>query len=131
MVLMEFYTMLLGAKLHIPIDHLNNTTNKTTPDFIICWLNYVEQCNPYIHFVLGKVNVIADLLSWLDHLEESILSKREQVFILKQSVSKEMDFADDPLLIKCFLNLPHLPVQDTNPTNYQWIFTKKQNRWID
>jgi len=36
-----------------------------------------------------------------------------------------MDFADDPLLIECFLHLPPLEVQDTNPTDYQWIFDKQ------
>ncbi len=36
-----------------------------------------------------------------------------------------MDFANDPLLIECFLHLASLAVQDANPTNYQWIFTKQ------
>ncbi len=38
MVLTEFCTMLLGAVLHIHNDHLNITTDNTTPDCIICWL---------------------------------------------------------------------------------------------
>ena len=125
MVLTEFRTMLLGAVLHIHTDHLNITTNNTTPDRVIRWLNYVEQYNPYIHFIPGKDNVIADTLSRLDRLEESVLSKDKQVFVLKDSVSKGMDFADDPLLIECFLHLPPLEVQDTNPTDYQWIFDKQ------
>jgi len=124
-VLTKFCTMLLGAVLHIHTDHLNITTNNITPDCIICWLNYIEQFNPYIHFISGKYNIIAKTLSWLDHLEESILSKEKQVFVLKDSVSKGMDFANDPLLIECFLHLPPLAVQDTNPTNYQWIFDKQ------
>ncbi len=36
-----------------------------------------------------------------------------------------MDFADDLLFIECFLHFPHLAVLNTNPTNYQWIFTKQ------
>ncbi len=63
--------------------------------------------------------------SQLDHIEESVLSKDKQGFVLKDSVSKGMDFADDLILIECFLPLPPLAVQDTNPTNYQWIFTKQ------
>ncbi len=39
MVLTEFRVMLLGALLHIHTDHLNITTNNTTPDHVICWLN--------------------------------------------------------------------------------------------
>ena len=62
MVLTEFRTMLLGAELHIHTDHLNITTNNTTPDRVIRWLNYIEQYNPYIHFIPGKDNVVADTL---------------------------------------------------------------------
>ncbi len=75
MVLIKFHTMHLDAMLHIHTDHLNITTNNATPDCIICWLNYIEQFNPYIHFILGKDNVIADTLPWLDCLELSIVSK--------------------------------------------------------
>ncbi len=115
----------INPSIHIHTDHLNITTNNTTPDCIICWLNYIEQFNPCIHFIPSKDNGIADTLSWLDRLEEYVLSKEKQVFVLKDLVSKGMDFADDPLLIKCFLHLPPLAVQDTNPTDYQWIFENK------
>ncbi len=125
MVLTRFCTMLLGAVLHIHTDHLNFTTNNTMPDCVVRWLNYIEQFNPYIHFILGKDKVIANTLSWLDRLEESIPSKDKQVFVLKDSFSKVMDFANDPLLIKCFLHLPPLAVQDTKPTDYQWMFDKQ------
>ncbi len=57
---------------------------------------------------------IANTLSWLDCLEESILSKDKQVFVLKDSISKGMDFANDPLPIKHFLHLPTLALQETN-----------------
>ncbi len=70
MVLTEFCTIFLDAEFHIQIDHLNITTN----DCVICWLDYVEQVKPYIHFNPGKDNLIADMLSWLDCLEESVLS---------------------------------------------------------
>ncbi len=59
MVLTKFCTMLLKAVLHIHTYHLNITTNNTTPDCIICWLNYVKHFDPYIHFIPGKENVIA------------------------------------------------------------------------
>ncbi len=117
--------MLFGAVLHINSNHLNITTNNTTPDCVISWINYVEQFNPYIHFISGKNNVIVGNLSWIDRLEEYVILKDKQVFLLKDSVSKGMDFANNPLLTECFLHLPPLEVQDTNPTDYQWIFTKK------
>ncbi len=130
MVLTEFCTMILCAVLHIHTNNLNITTNNTTPDRVVCWLNHNKQFNPDIHFIPGKDNVIADTLSWLDCLEESILLKDKQVFVLKDSVSKGTDVADNPLLIECFLHLPPLEVLDTNPIDYQWIITKKWNWWI-
>ncbi len=36
------------------------TTNDTSPDQVIWWLNYVEQVNPYISFIPDKDNVITD-----------------------------------------------------------------------
>ncbi len=83
MVLMGFHTILLGAKLHIQPDHLNFTTNNTTPDCIICWFNYVEQYIPYIHFISGKDNVIANTLSWLNSLKESVLSRTNTCLLSK------------------------------------------------
>ncbi len=81
--------MLLGAVLHIHTGHLNITTNNTTPDCVIWWLNYAEQFNPYIHFIPGKDNVIAVMLPWLNCLEESALLQDKQVFVLKIQFQKE------------------------------------------
>ncbi len=46
-------------------------------------------------------------------------------FVLKDSISKGMDLANEPLHIECFPHFPPLAVQHTNPTNYQWIFDKQ------
>ncbi len=113
MVLTEFHRMLLGTVLHIHTNPLNITTNNTTPDCVIHWLNYVEQFNPYIHFIPGNDNIIVDTLSWLGRLEETVILKDKQMFVLKDFISKGIDFANDPLLIECFLHLPPLEVQDT------------------
>ncbi len=75
--------MLFGAVLHINSNHLNITTNNTTPDCVISWINYVEQFNPYIHFISGKNNVIVGNLSWIDRLEEYVILKDKQVFFSK------------------------------------------------
>ncbi len=75
---------------------------KTAHCHVICWLNYVEQYISYIHFIPLKVNVISYTLSWLDWLKESVLSKEDQYFVLRDSVFKEMDFANDPLPIEWF-----------------------------
>ncbi len=49
----------------------------------IFWINYIEQFNPYIHFIPGKDNIIADTLSWLDCLEEFFISKTNKYFFSK------------------------------------------------
>ncbi len=54
-----------------------------------------------------------------------VLSQDKQVFVLKGSISKGINFVNDLLLIECFSHLPPLAVQDTNPTDYHWIFTKQ------
>ncbi len=41
MVLTEFCKMFLGAMLHIHTNYLNITTNNSTPDCVIWWLNYI------------------------------------------------------------------------------------------
>ncbi len=94
-------------------------TTNTTHDHVICWLNYVEQ------FIPGKDIAITGMLSRLNSLDKSVLVKGEQVFVLIDSILKGMDFADDPFLIECFLNLPPLPVQDTiQPTINGFYQTK-------
>ncbi len=72
MVLTEFHTMFLGTKLHIYTDHWTSHYYHKQHHFWLhyyCWLNYIEQFNPYIHFNLSKDNVIANMFAWLDCLE--------------------------------------------------------------
>lgn len=87
---------------------------------------YFWTIQPYISFIPGKDNIIADKLSWLDGLEQSVLSKDKQVFVLKDSISNGMDFADNPLLNECFLHVPPLVINDTDTTDYQWTY---QTKW--
>ncbi len=121
MVLTEFHTILLGAESHVHTDHLKITTNFITLDCVIFWRNCIEKFNTCIHFISGKGNTIADTISWLDHIEESVLSEGEQVFVLNDSISKRGDIAGDLLLVECFLHLLPIPIWDTNPMNYQRI----------
>ncbi len=81
--------MILGAVLHIYTDHLNITTNNTTPDHIIQWLIYDELFNPYIHFIPGKDNVISQSLFLINGLEESDLPKISKFLFSKIPFLKE------------------------------------------
>ncbi len=64
----------VGAVLHIHTNHLNITTNNNTLGHAIWWFNYIEQFNPYIHFIPGKDKIINNMLNWLDCIEASVLS---------------------------------------------------------
>lgn len=122
-VLINFCTMLLGAKVHIHIktNHLNIAAYNTTPDCVICWLNYVEQYNPHIHFLAKTMSLLT-----LSHvlinssLNDSILSKGDQIVVLKDSISKEIDFVNDLLHIACF----HTYLHWWSISQIQWIITR-------
>ncbi len=109
-VLTGFQTILLGAKNQIHTNHLNITTNNITLVCVIHWLNYVEQYNPYIHFIPGKDNVIAETIAWLNGHDESVLTTGDQIFVLDNSISKGTNFPDGYLVVELFLHLPLLPV---------------------
>ncbi len=98
-------------------DHLNITTEKTTPDCIISWLNYIEQCHPVIHFTRCKDNAFVNTLSHLDHVDKSLLSKAKQTLCQKEWILP---------LIHSFLHIPPMELQNSNLTDYKWMF-KKQN----
>ncbi len=110
MILPTFCTSLIGGELHIHINHLHIATWNRT------WLHHTlaqlqRTVYPY-HFILapGKENFIVNNLYQLDQLYEFILSKGEQIFILHVSVSKRMDYADDLLIVECFIHCPPVPV---------------------
>ncbi len=65
--------MVLGVELHIHIDHPNITTENTSLSM------------PFAGFY-GKDYVVADPLSCLHHLDESILSKGEETIILNDLI---------------------------------------------
>ncbi len=90
MVLTESHTMLMGDERHICTNHLNITTIDTSPDHVIWWINYVEQYNPYIHFIHCKDNVIAGPV-W-DLLDATLVHTQEEQILSTQMLTKVHDF---------------------------------------
>ncbi len=88
MVLMEFLTMLLGLSCKSTL-----ITSTLPPAIILLIASLAGSTILNITilkstFVPGKDNIIANVFSWFDWLEEFVLLKDKQVFALKDSISK-------------------------------------------
>ncbi len=63
--LKEFHSMLLGAELHIYTDHKNILNVGDLSEQRLCWISYVDEYGPTLHYIEGPGNVIADTFSRL------------------------------------------------------------------
>ena len=61
--LQEFRSMLLGAKLHIWIDHKNQTFYTFNTQRVLRWRSYVEEYSPILYYIEQEKNILADNLS--------------------------------------------------------------------
>ena len=57
--------MLLGAKIHIWIDHKNLTFDMLKTQRELRWRSYVKEYSPVLHYIEGPKNILADNLSRL------------------------------------------------------------------
>ena len=60
MTLREFRSMLLGAELHIHTDHKNILHIGDSSQRCLCWIYYVDEYGPKLHYVEGSANIVAD-----------------------------------------------------------------------
>ncbi len=65
--LREFQSMLLGAELHIYTDHKNILNVGNLSEQWLCWISYVDEYGPIIHYIEGPCKVIVDTFSRLSH----------------------------------------------------------------
>jgi hypothetical protein len=57
--------MLLGAELHVYTDHKYILNVDNLSGQRLCWILYVDEYGPTIHYIEGPYNVIADTFSRL------------------------------------------------------------------
>ncbi len=65
LTLNEFWSMLLGAELHIHTDHKNTLNIGDSSQCRLRWISYVDEYGPELHYVEGSANVVADTFSRL------------------------------------------------------------------
>jgi hypothetical protein len=60
--------MLLGVNIHIFTDHKNLTFDDPKTQRVLRWHNKIEEFVPWLHYIEGLKNILADNLSQLLHL---------------------------------------------------------------
>ncbi len=82
MILQEFWSMLLGAELHIHTNHINILNIRDSSQCRLQWISYVDEYGPELHYVEGSANVVIDTffwLSWKDTPASPALGKKQPV----------------------------------------------------
>jgi hypothetical protein len=132
--------MLLGADIHVFMDHKNLTFNTLKTQCVLCWRTKIEELSPMLHYIEIPRNILADNLPRLHRLvtpahiaegkklvEPAEVSKEEEdeAYLLDQEYSGLYD--DDVWeCIECYLNLPDTPHPNENPLNDAHIHELQQ-----
>ena len=64
--------MLLGAEFQVHTDHTKNFNIGDSSQQGLCWISYVDEYGPELHYVEGPRNVIVDTFSRLLRNDESL-----------------------------------------------------------
>ncbi len=83
-----------------------------------------------VSFAGSTMMNISIITLWLDHLNESILTKGEQIFALNISVFKGMNFPEKPFPVECFLHLTHYQSVSQTKQSTNGFSSKKCNWWF-
>ncbi len=107
--LREFQSMLLGAELHIYTDHKNILNVGDSSEQRLCWISYVNEYGPTIHYIEGPRNVIAETFSRLfpKDMPSTLVGKKAAHNVSDSELeSLYSSLIDDEEILQCFLNLP-------------------------
>ncbi len=139
MNLCEFWSMLLGAELHMHTNHKNILHIGDSSQRRLQCISYVDEYGPELHYVEGSVNAVADTFSQLlrnDNLTLPAVGKKQPA---ENNIDKDdvdgtpldnyFSWIDDREMLNCFTCLPNeesylnLPDNwiDNNPLNMENI----------
>jgi hypothetical protein len=103
-----FRSMLLGAELHIYTDHKNILHVGNSSERRLCWISYVDEYGPNLHYIEGPCNVIADTFSRLlcKDVPSTLVGKKAAHSVSNSELeSLNLSLIDDEEILQCFLNL--------------------------
>ena len=60
MTLKEFWSMLLGAEIHIRTNHKNILHLGDSSQCHLHWISYVDEYSPTLHYIEGSANDVPD-----------------------------------------------------------------------
>jgi hypothetical protein len=101
-----FQSMLLGAELHIYTDRKNILNVGISSEQRLCWISYVDEYGPTIHYIVGPRNVIVDIfLRVLRKDVPSTLVGKKAAHVVSNSEleSLYLSLIDDEEILECFL----------------------------
>ena len=108
------------------------------------WHTKLEEFSPFIHYIEGERNILADQLSRLERLPTPAqLAEGKKLVEPAEVTDEETDSSDDEAyflekefsglydetiwdVIKCYLNLPEAEHPENNPLSYAYIYEKQQ-----
>ncbi len=87
----EFPGMLIGAEIHVFMDHKNPTFNTLKTQFVLRWHTKIEEFSPMLLYIKGPHNILADNLSRLHCpvTPAQIAEEEEKKFVELAEVSNE------------------------------------------
>jgi hypothetical protein len=112
----EFRSMLLGAELHVHTYHKNILSIGDSSQQRLCWISYVDEYGPELHYVEGPHNVIAVTFSRLlcSDVSSPLMVKKAAYADSdsesgNRNESSHSSLMDDRDIIDCRMNLPCFP----------------------
>ena len=118
--------MLLGAEIHVYTDHKNLTYNTLSTQHILRWRIFIEDFHPTFHYIKGVDNVIANALSRLPQIDDSITTLESIPSKVSCNTTEIFSLeSDNDTLLESLINYPNLPDEINFPLEYSFLHSQQ------